>query len=186
MRFRTRLLSILALASIAAVCPAGTAMSSAAPGDAPWAGAAPGAVAALVARGAWAWPVAPPHPIARPFVAPVTPYGPGHRGIDIRSGDTDVFAPESGIVSFVGSVAGRPVLSIRHPAGLVSSVEPVESTLSAGEAVSRGQLVGALLPGHCALVPCLHFGVRLNGEYVSPLNYLGGIRRAVLLPTRSR
>jgi murein DD-endopeptidase MepM/ murein hydrolase activator NlpD len=62
----------------------------------------------------------------------------------------------------------------------------VESTLSAGEAVSRGQLVGALLPGHCALVPCLHFGVRLNGEYVSPLNYLGGIRRAVLLPTRSR
>ena len=172
MRFPTRSLPALALACTVAMCPAGATVSTAATG------------AALVTRAIWAWPVAPPHPIARPFVAPVTPYGSGHRGIDIRSGGADVFAPESGVVSFVGAVAGRPVLAIRHPGGLVSSFEPVDSTLVAGEAVSRGQLVGTLLPGHCASTPCLHFGVRLNGEYVSPLNYLGGIPRAVLLPTR--
>ncbi|WP_443208538.1 hypothetical protein [Salinibacterium sp. PAMC 21357] len=38
--------------------------------------------------------------------------------------------------------------------------------------------------GHCTR-PCLHFGVRVEGEYVSPLNYLSGIPRAVLLPTRT-
>jgi murein DD-endopeptidase MepM/ murein hydrolase activator NlpD len=75
------------------------------------------------------------------------------------------------------------VLAIRHPGGLVSSYEPVESTLKAGDAVSRGQPIGTLLPGHCASL-CLHFGVRLDGEYVSPLNYLGEIPRSILLPTR--
>ncbi|HEX5404843.1 MAG TPA: M23 family peptidase, partial [Pseudonocardiaceae bacterium] len=29
------------------------------------------------------WPLAPPHPVLRPFQAPSTPYGPGHRGVDL-------------------------------------------------------------------------------------------------------
>ncbi len=135
-------------------------------------------------RSAWVWPVAAPHPIARPFIAPATPYSSGHRGIDIRAPSPDVFAPADGVVSFAGMVAGRPVLSIRHPGGLVSSFEPVSATLPAGAVVSRGQLVGTLLPGHCASTLCVHFGVRLDGEYVSPLNYLGSVPRAILLPTR--
>jgi murein DD-endopeptidase MepM/ murein hydrolase activator NlpD len=137
----------------------------------------------VVTADEWAWPVSAPHPIARPFIAPATPYSSGHRGIDIRAPTSEVFAPEGGIVSFAGMVAGRPVLSIRHPGGLVSSFEPVSSALSSGSAVSRGQLVGTLLPGHCAEL-CVHFGVRLNGNYVSPLNYLGSVPRAILLPTR--
>jgi murein DD-endopeptidase MepM/ murein hydrolase activator NlpD len=36
---------------------------------------------------------------------------------------------------------------------------------------------------HCGS-PCLHFGVRLNGEYVSPLLLVGAVPRSVLLPTR--
>lgn len=134
-------------------------------------------------RTAWVWPVAAPHPIARPFIAPATPYASGHRGIDIRTRSPEVFAPESGIVSFAGMIAGRPVLAIRHPGGLVSSFEPVNSVLAAGTAVNRGQLVGSLLTGHCADL-CVHFGVRRAGEYVSPLNYLGSVPRAILLPTR--
>jgi hypothetical protein len=35
--------------------------------------------------------------------------------------------------------------------------------------------------GHCE-GSCIHFGVRLHGEYVSPLLYLAGVPRAVLLP----
>ncbi len=35
--------------------------------------------------------------------------------------------------------------------------------------------------GHCA-AGCVHFGVRIDGEYVSPFLFLGGLPRAVLLP----
>ena len=132
----------------------------------------------------WAWPVPAPHPIERPFIAPESAYGAGHRGIDISSTDKAVIrAPADGVVYFSGVVVDRPVLSIAHADGLVSSYEPVESGLPPGTTVRRGDDVGHLLPGHCAAV-CLHFGVRLYGQYVSPLNYLGGIPYSVLLPTR--
>jgi len=141
--------------------------------------------AAAGTTASWAWPVPVPHRIERPFIAPESAYGAGHRGIDISSTDeATVTAPEDGVVYFAGVVVDRPVLSIAHADGLVSSYEPVESHLPPGTTVRRGDDVGHLLPGHCASV-CLHFGVRLYGEYVSPLNYLGGIPHSVLLPTRS-
>ena len=132
----------------------------------------------------WGWPVAAPHPIERPFIAPESAYGPGHRGIDISSNDgAPVIAPADGVVSFAGMVIDRPVLAIQNADGLVSSYEPVESDLPRGTLVQRGDVIGRLLSGHCASA-CLHFGVRLYGQYVSPLIYLGGIPRSVLLPTR--
>ncbi len=84
---------------------------------------------------------------------------------------------------FAGFVVDRPVLSIRHGDGVISSYEPVVAVVAAGETVSRGQLVGTVLPGHCSEL-CLHLGVRVHGQYVSPLNWLGGIPPSVLLPTR--
>ncbi len=132
----------------------------------------------------WEWPIAAPHPIVRPFIAPPTPYSAGHRGIDIGTApETPVVAPADGIVHFAGVVVDRPVLSLRHAGGLISSFEPVTSELVEGADVTRGSVIGALAAGHCS-TPCLHFGVRLHGEYVSPLNYLGGIPPSVLLPTR--
>lgn len=132
----------------------------------------------------WTWPVAAPHAITRPFIAPATAYAAGHRGIDIISTEgADVVAPADGVVYFAGVVVNRPVLSIRHADGVVSSYEPLDAAVPVGTVVLRGQFLGHLLPGHCNSV-CLHFGVRLFGEYVSPLNYLGGISRSVLLPTR--
>lgn len=139
--------------------------------------------AALLAAVLWAWPVAAPHPIARPYLAPATPYAAGHRGIDIRSApDAEVRAPADGVVHFAGVVVDRPVLSIDHGGGVLSSYEPVETVLRKGDAVRRGQVIGTLRAGHCASGACLHFGVRLDGEYVSPLLFLGGQPRAVLLP----
>ena len=132
----------------------------------------------------WNWPLAAPHAIARPYLAPETPYAAGHRGIDIRAHTRAVTAPASGVVHFAGIVVDRPVLSIRHDGGFLSSYEPVTTTLQKGDAVARGDPVGEVLAGHCAS-PCLHFGVRLDGEYVSPLLLLGGVPRAVLLPTRA-
>lgn len=133
----------------------------------------------------WLWPVDPPHTVVRPFIAPQTAYSAGHRGIDIAAPDgAPIRAPADGVVSFAGVVVDRPVLSITSPGGLIESFEPVISTLVAGAAVARGAVIGTVLAGHCAQT-CLHFGVRLNGGYVSPLNYLGGIQRPVLLPTRA-
>jgi murein DD-endopeptidase MepM/ murein hydrolase activator NlpD len=132
----------------------------------------------------WDWPVSAPHPVVRPFLAPPTPYGVGHRGIDIGTSSAVIRAPADGVVHFAGVVVDRPVLSISHAGGLISSFEPVTSTLRKGDSVSRGDVIGSIEPGHCAS-PCLHFGVRQGGEYVSPLLLLGGVPRAVLLPTRS-
>jgi murein DD-endopeptidase MepM/ murein hydrolase activator NlpD len=137
---------------------------------------------AAVALALWMWPVPAPHTLARPYIAPATPYAAGHRGIDIRSSDgVEVRAPADGIVHFAGFVVDRPVVSIRHPGGVVSSFEPVEPLVATGDRVERGEVVGILLPGHCAS-PCLHLGARVDGEYVNPLLFLGGLEHAVLYP----
>lgn len=133
-------------------------------------------------RGDWSWPVAPPRAVARPYLAPPTPYAAGHRGIDIRSAaGADVLAPDDGVVHFAGTVVDRPVLSISHSGGVMSSFEPVSTSLVAGDAVRRGAAIGMVLPGHCA-TPCLHLGARVGGEYVNPLVFLGGVGWSVLLP----
>jgi murein DD-endopeptidase MepM/ murein hydrolase activator NlpD len=131
----------------------------------------------------WAWPVGGDRAVLRPFIAPATPYGPGHRGVDILAVEDALLAPADGIVRFAGMVAGRPVLSIDHGDGIISSSEPVESALDAGDSVARGDPIGTVLDGHCA-ERCVHFGVRIDGEYVNPLRWLGGGVRPILLPTR--
>ncbi len=133
--------------------------------------------------GEWLWPVDTPHSIVRGFVAPSTPYAAGHRGIDIRAPSGVVYAPAAGIVHFVGFVVDRPVLSIRHVDGVISSYEPVVANIAVGDVVTAGQVVGTVTPGHCAQL-CVHMGVRVHGQYVSPLNWLGDIPPSVLLPTR--
>ncbi len=146
--------------------------------------------AASLANGAeasrWSWPLEPPRTVVRDFEAPPTPYAAGHRGIDLRApAGTEVLAPEDGVVHFAGVVVDRPVLSIRHADGLLSSFEPVETELVEGDAVQVGDAIGTIADDeHCA-GGCLHVGARLGGtEYVSPLLFLGGVPRAVLLPTR--
>lgn len=134
----------------------------------------------------WLWPVPAPHSVTRSFEAAASPYAAGHRGIDLpeRRG-APVFAPAGGVVSFSGVVAGRPVVSISHPGDLVSTVEPVLGVVPVGDRVAAGQRIGLVASGgHCADA-CLHFGVRLHGQYVSPMLFLGGVPRAVLLPLRA-
>jgi murein DD-endopeptidase MepM/ murein hydrolase activator NlpD len=132
----------------------------------------------------WVWPVDGPHVVARPFVAPPSPYGRGHRGVDLTAPEGAIVrAPAAGVVHFAGFVVDRPVISLRHADGVLSSFEPVESVLEPGVVVDAGDAIGTLLPGHCS-EPCLHVGARILGQYVSPLRFLGGIPHSVLLPTR--
>lgn len=140
--------------------------------------------AVLVLAPPWVWPVDPPPVLVHPFRAPEWTFGPGHRGVDLAAASGTVYAPADGVVHFAGVVVDRPVLSIEQSDGVITSFEPVTTELVAGDVVERGQVVGTVLAGHCASV-CLHFGVRVDGEYVSPLAWLGGLERAVLLPTRT-
>lgn len=131
----------------------------------------------------WQWPVQSPWEIRREFVAPESQYGAGHRGVDLGVGAGDeIVSPADGTVFFAGVVVDRPVISIRHADGLVSSFEPVASDLVAGHEVVQGDQIGRVASGgHCA-GSCVHFGVRLHGHYISPRLPLGVLPRAVLLP----
>ncbi|MCU1571129.1 MAG: peptidase [Naasia sp.] len=163
----------------------GTPSAAAAPASAAGATAVPPDAAAV--RGAppeWTWPIEVPRPILRGYSGPATRYASGHRGIDIAAPvGSAVHSPADGIVSFAGTVVDRPVLSIRHGDGLVSSFEPISAGAAVGTSVVAGQVVGTVAPssGHCP-PGCVHFGVRRDGEYLSPLMLLGGVPRAILLP----
>lgn len=130
----------------------------------------------------WSWPVEAPRQVIRAFLAPAAEWAAGHRGVDLASGEL-LLAPADGVVRFAGWVVDRGVLSIDHGGGLVSSFEPVTALVAEGDHVMEGQRIATVDPGHCA-VPCVHVGLRLDGEYLNPLLRLGGVPRSVLLPTR--
>ncbi len=143
--------------------------------------AAPSTV--VVRDGGWSWPTDAPRRVIRPFIAPPVKWGSGHRGVDLAAGDT-LLAPAAGVVSFAGRVVDRGVLSIDHGGGVVSSYEPVIPTVAAGDPILTGEPIAVIEPGHCT-APCVHMGVRVDGEYANPLRWLGGVPRSVLLPTRA-
>ena len=131
----------------------------------------------------WAWPFAPPFSVSKPYDQPAHAYASGHRGIDIQPlGVGTVLAPDAGVVAFSGTVVDRAVVTIDHGGGLVSTLEPVITTLATGDLVERGGIVGDLAIGGHADVGTLHLGARLHGEYINPLLLLGGVPRAILLP----
>lgn len=131
----------------------------------------------------WLWPVPAPIRVVSPFRAPPTPYASGHRGIDVAVEQGAVIvAPAAGVVSFAGRVVDRGVVAIDHGDAVVSAIEPVDALVTEGTVVAAGDPIGvAASGGHCA-AECAHFGVRVDGQYVSPFRFLGGLPRAVLLP----
>ncbi len=127
------------------------------------------------AYGMYAWPVR--GEVVRPYDPPETPYGSGHRGIDIVAGlGTPVRAAQDGTVGFAGAVAGSLFVSIDHPDGVRTTYSWLsEVAVRAGEPVRRGSVIGRSGPGHPGLdPPHLHFGARFAGEYIDPMLLLGG------------
>jgi len=131
----------------------------------------------------WAWPIDGVRAVANPYRAPAHAYGAGHRGIDIvATTDGAVRAPADGIVAFRGSVVDRPLLTIEHADGYVSTFEPLTSDLTPGDLVATGDTIGTVASGGHALPGTLHLGVRLEGSYINPMVLFGAVPRAVLLP----
>ncbi|MFE6966569.1 M23 family metallopeptidase [Agromyces sp. NPDC057679] len=165
------------LAALVAVSPPAAIALGIAP-------AAPHVEARGVETAQWVWPVPAPIRVVSPFRAPPTPYTSGHRGIDLEvEPGAPLVAAESGVVSFAGMVAGRGVVAVDHGDGVVSAIEPIDPSVDEGDPIAAGAAIGtASRGGHCE-GDCVHFGVRVDGEYVSPFLFLGGLPRAVLLPS---
>lgn len=137
-----------------------------------------GLVPAMPARaeGTWMWPVS--GPVVRAFDPPSSPFGSGHRGIDVAAAPgTTAVAPAAGTVSFAGSVGGHLFVTIDHGGGLTSTLSWVSSLLvRRGDPVTAGDPVartGWAHPG--SEVATLHLGVRLDDVYRDPLDYLAPI-----------
>lgn len=143
----------------------------------------------LTPSASWQLPLDAPVRLARHFQQPSSDYSAGHRGVDYAvAQEQTVFAAASGQVIYSGRLANRSLISIRHSAGLASELEPVCSDFKAGEQVSKGQPIGYVCNpesgylNHCQTMLCLHFSVRKNGHYISPLALIGGLSPSRLLP----
>jgi murein DD-endopeptidase MepM/ murein hydrolase activator NlpD len=118
------------------------------------------------------WPLRGTPAVQRGFAPPALAWASGHRGVDLvaKPGEA-ILAAASGTVAFAGSIAGKPVVSIDH-GSVRTTYEPVISTLSVGERVALGQVIGVLgSGGHCR--GCLHWGLREGRSYLDPLLLLG-------------
>ena len=135
----------------------------------------------------FSWPLPPPHPVVRAFEAPASPFGPGHRGVDLSApAGTTVLAAADGFVVYAGAVAARTLVSLQHRNGLRTTYEPVAPTVTASHAVRRGEVIGHLQPGHCP-APCLHWGTRRGTEYLDPLRLvMHGRVRLLAVPAPQR
>ena len=125
------------------------------------------------ATGSWTWPVT--GAVIRGFDPPGSPYGAGHRGIDVAAPvGTIVRASAAGVVSFAGNVGGHLFVTIDHGGGLLSTCSFLSALLvHKGDLVVQGQGIALSGAGHVDdTTPNVHFGVRLNGSYVDPLDYL--------------
>jgi murein DD-endopeptidase MepM/ murein hydrolase activator NlpD len=117
----------------------------------------------------------------RGFEAPAGPYGPGHRGVDLRAPvGTAVAAPAAGTVGFAGRVAGAAWVSLLVAPGVVVTVGPLlQPAVAAGERMAALAVVGRLAAGHSGAV---HLSLRVDGDYMDPLPWLVDRPRARLAP----
>ncbi len=147
------------------VCPSSIASTAGSKWDLPLPGISPAAITAE-------------------FAPPTSQFGSGHRGVDFPATQGQrVIAVGSGVVSFAGSIAGKPVISIELSDSINvfgtrvrSTYEPVSPLVSTGDFVTAGTIIGYIdfvgsNSGHCRDI-CLHFGLKVVGEpatsYLSP------------------
>jgi murein DD-endopeptidase MepM/ murein hydrolase activator NlpD len=125
--------------------------------------------------------------IVNQYLAPLTPYSNGHRGIDIEAQpNEEILSPATGTISFVGKVGYRNLITISFD-DKKTSLEPVCSELTEGTLVTQGEVIGTLCQPdpeyqwHCNQT-CLHFGIRNTEGYFSPLALIGGLPPSRLVP----
>jgi len=132
------------------------------------------------------WPLQPVPAVVRGFDPPTSPWGSGHRGVDLAGtvGEA-VHAALPGTVTFAGMLAGRGVVVLDHGATR-TTYEPLAPSVSVGDKVPPGGVIGTLTlaMSHCLPSACLHWGLIRNVDdvYLDPLSLLGLGARVRLLP----
>lgn len=110
-----------------------------------------------------------------PRVSPTAGASTDHKGIDIGAAyGADIVAAADGkvITATYSSSAGNYVM-IDHGGGLYTVYMHASSlTVSAGQQVTAGQTIAKVGSTGISTGNHLHFGVSLNGSYVSPWGYL--------------
>ncbi|WP_035767336.1 murein hydrolase activator EnvC family protein [Butyrivibrio sp. NC2002] len=98
-----------------------------------------------------------------------------HNGIDLAApGGSAILAAYSGkvVAAAYNSTMGNYIM-IDHGSGLYTIYMHASSlAVSTGAEVAKGQKIASVGSTGRSTGPHLHFGVRLNGSYVSPWNYL--------------
>ena len=98
-----------------------------------------------------------------------------HQGIDLAGPEgTPIYASRSGVVTVAkySNSAGYYV-TINHGDGFSSIyMHMTNYVVSAGTAVSAGQLIGYMGSTGISTGPHLHFGIAYNGAYVNPAAYV--------------
>ncbi len=123
------------------------------------------------------WPLVPEPDVVRGFDPPDSPYGAGHRGVDLAGQPgQQVRSALPGRVTYAGPLAGRGVVVVDH-GSTRTTYEPVSASVSVGDDVPAGGRIGILqLPGsHCFPDACLHWGWIRNADdvYLDPLRLVG-------------
>ncbi len=99
-----------------------------------------------------------------------------HNGIDLAApaGSPILAAYDGTVAAAAYSASMGNYVMIDHGSGLITIYMHASSlSVSAGQSVTKGQKIGAVGSTGRSTGPHLHFGVRKNGSYVSPWNYLG-------------
>ena len=130
--------------------------------------------------GAFRWPCPSSTRVTSDYgtrISPMSGASSNHKGIDIgASSGADIIAAADGTVTAASysSAAGNYVM-IDHGGGLYTVYMHASSLLvSPGQTVSAGDVIAKVGSTGISTGSHLHFGVSLNGSYVSPWSYLGG------------
>jgi hypothetical protein len=133
----------------------------------------------------WAEPIPFFHEnIQEQYLAPVSKYGAGHRGVDFQLAPFEaISAPATGTLAFAGKVVNRNVVTLRTTAGL-ASFEPACTEFEVGEQVNAKEPFAFHCPPsgdyeyHCE--SCVHFSARDENGYLSPLHLIEPLLPSVL------
>lgn len=128
-----------------------------------------------VGPAAGSWPLQPRPDVVRRFDPPSSPWGSGHRGVDLAGHPGQaVRASMAGRITFAGPLAGRGVVVVDH-GETRTTYEPVVASVGIGEIVAVGAALGSLsrVASHCAPAACLHWGWLRGDTYLDPLLLVG-------------
>ena len=128
--------------------------------------------------GAFSWPCPSSTRVTSEYgqrISPTAGASSNHKGIDIgASYGADIVAAADGTVVFSGySNTGGNYVMIDHGGSLYTVYMHASSLcVEKGATVTRGQVIAKVGSTGISTGNHLHFGVSLNGSYVSPWNYL--------------